>query len=185
MMRNFQDKKIRISKFLSYVLRHDPGKYHLQPGKNGFVSLTEILNLLKKRHKGFTGEELLELVESDPKGRFEIKERRIRARYGHSYDVLPTGEQTDPPEALFHGTSRQNANKILASGLHPMGRKYVHLSLSSSDAYAVGNRHDPEPVVLRILSARAAEEGIKFYKAGSVFLVDHVPAEFIEESGEG
>jgi putative RNA 2'-phosphotransferase len=171
--------RTRLSKFLSYVLRHDPAKYDLRPDKYGFVSITEVLHVLRKRFRNFKEEELFELTRDDTKGRFEVAGRKMRATYGHSYDVIPYALEEAPPEVLYHGTSRENAEIILKEGLRPMDRKYVHLSINTADAHAVGSRHDEDPVILRIMAAEAALAGIKFYREANVFLVEYVPQEFI------
>jgi len=118
-------------------------------------------------------------VENQKKRRFEIKDDKIRALYGHS--VLKISyKESEPPEFLYHGTSRKNVNRILKEGLKPMKRKYVHLSLSREEALEVGKRHDRNPQILLILSKKAYERGIKFYKAGDIYLTEHIPPEFIK-----
>ena len=54
---------VRVSKFLSYVLRHDPFKYDLRPDERGFVPVTEILKVLECRFKHFVSEELQDVIE--------------------------------------------------------------------------------------------------------------------------
>ena len=171
--------RVRVSKFLSYVLRHDPFKYDLRPDERGFVLVTEILKVLECRFKHFVSEELQDVIENDPKGRFEIKDKKIRATYGHSIKVLPASEEVAPPEVLFHGTSQEDAEKILADGLKPMDRQFVHLSLNEDDAYAVGSRHTTDPVILHIMAGEASRDGIKFYRETNVFLAEYIPSNYI------
>jgi len=118
-------------------------------------------------------------VKNQRKRRFEIKNDRIRALYGHS--VLKISyKESEPPEFLYHGTSRKNVKKILKEGLKPMKRRYVHLSLSKEEALKVGKRHDRNPQILLILSKKAYKNRIKFYKAGNVYLSEYIPPEFIK-----
>ncbi|MGB3057577.1 MAG: RNA 2'-phosphotransferase [Candidatus Omnitrophota bacterium] len=172
---------IRLSKFLSYILRHDPGKYGLELDGNGFADLEKVLAVLKGRFKKFQEEELFTLVEKDPKGRFEISRKKIRAAYGHSVEVRPVSGNVEPPEFLYHGTSGDSMDNILAGGLRSMDRQFVHLSMNEKDAYAVGLRHDSEPVILKIMAGQAFADGIEFYKEGNLFLVKEVPTKYMEE----
>ena len=76
---------------MSYLLRHDPGKYSLELDENGFAKLEEVLSVLKTRFKKFQEDDLFKLLEEDPKGRFEISGKKIRATYGHSIKFCTTG----------------------------------------------------------------------------------------------
>jgi putative RNA 2'-phosphotransferase len=180
----FQRDRIRVSKFLSYILRHDPGKYGLLPDKYGFVGIAEVLDALKQRFRTFRDEELFDVLDNDPKGRFEIAGKKIRATYGHSIEVLPFSGEEEPPEVLFHGTSREGSERILKEGLKPMDRKFVHLSISEEDARTVGSRHDEAPVILRIMAGEASRDGIKFYGEANVFLAESIPAKYVVMSDE-
>ena len=173
--------RIKVSKFLSYILRHHPGKYDLAPDKNGFVSLKDVVEALKKRFKGFRDEEIFDLVSKDPKGRFEIKNEKISATYGHSIEVSHEAKERTPPEVLYHGTSPEGSDRILSSGLKPMNRQFVHLSLTESDAYMVGSRHSKTPVILKINALKASQDGIKFYREGNTFLAREIPPEYISK----
>ena len=174
--------RIRLSKFLSYVLRHDPQKYGLKLDQYGNADLERVQDILKKRFREFKKEDLSRLVERDPKGRFEVSGGKIRATYGHSIKVRPKSENTAPPEILYHGTSSESSERILSGGLNPMDRQFVHLSLNEEDAHMVGSRHTDNPVILRVLAAKAYADGIKFFKEGCLYLVKSPPAEYIESN---
>ena len=83
---------------------------------------------------------------------------------------------------MYHGTSKDSVDKILAGGLRPMDRQFVHLSVNEKDAYAVGSRHDTEPVILKIMAGQAFADGIEFYKEGSLFLVKEIPGRYVKEA---
>ena len=174
------DYRIKLSKFLSYILRHDPAKYDLELDEDGSVDLESVLGVLTNRFKNFKKEDLLRLIERDPKGRFEITSGRIRATYGHSIEVRPGSKSVTPPETLYHGTSGESMERILTEGLRPMDRQFVHLSVTKDDAYAVGLRHADKPVILMIMAKKAHSDGIEFFKGGNLFLVKEVPAVYIK-----
>lgn len=161
-------------------MRHAPQAYGLKLDKNGFAELDKVLDILKSRFRKFKREDLLDLVENDPKGRFEITSNKIRATYGHSIEVLPKGRPVVPPEILYHGTSRENAQKILGHGLKPMGRQFVHLSSNQEDGIKVGLRHSKNPVILKIMAKEASASGIEFFKEGALFLAKFIPKDYIK-----
>lgn len=169
-----REARVRLSKRMSYILRHHPEDGGMTPDARGFVPLDALEDAV-----GATREQVLEVVERDPKGRFEVEAGMIRAVYGHSFEVEEPGEPCEPPEALYHGTARRSVDAIMREGLRPMSRQMVHLSATVQDAREVGRRRDPKPVVLTIDTARAGESGISFRRAGEVYLCAGVPPQCI------
>jgi len=173
------ETKVRVSKFMSYVLRHNPGDLKISP--DGFVQLNELISLMQKRYRWLSIGYLKRIVREDEKNRFEIRGDRIRARYGHSIEVS-LGYPVARVKLLYHGTSPEAAEAILEKGLTPMERRKVHLSSTVEDALEVGKRKAERPVILRIYAARARETGVTIEKAtGRLFLADYIPAEFISK----
>ena len=91
------DPIVKISKNLSYLLRHGAVKEGLNIDKDGFVLLSEILAMDFYKTKRVTEKEIREVVESNDKKRFELKTvgdkdgnpvLYIRASQGHSIQVL-------------------------------------------------------------------------------------------------
>ncbi len=172
-----------VSKQMAYLLRHDPSG--LTMDDEGFVDLDELLARLKERWKNLSGPKLREIVEQDPKGRYEISQGRIRALYGHSIDVEPDLPEVNV-DVLYHGTSEKSAERIQEEGLKSQGRRKVHLSAKKADAIEVGRRHTPDPVLLEIKAAEATESGVVFQKASEkVYVTDFVPPEFIASCETG
>ncbi|MEN3044842.1 MAG: RNA 2'-phosphotransferase [Candidatus Hydrothermales bacterium] len=169
-----QDRLLRLSKKLSYILRHDPLKFGINLDSEGFANIDELCEKAK-----INKDEIFELLKKGGKKRFEIKENKIRALYGHSFIKIEY-EEVVPPEILYHGTSRKNLEKILKEGLKPIKRKYVHLSVNKEEALRVGKRHDKNPILLLILSKNAYNSKIKFFKAGDIYLCEYLPPEFIK-----
>lgn len=169
----------RLSKFLSYVLRHNPLKFGIELDKEGFADLDKITELLSAKFPGINKETIIEVVRTSPKKRFEIIGGRIRAVYGHSIEIDLNLPEVEPPEILYHGTSRKAAGQILKSGLRKMTRQFVHLSITDTDAYQVGLRKDSKPVVLEIRARDAYCSGIKFYRSGNLYLTKEIPIGFI------
>ncbi len=173
-------KRELVSKFLSGLLRHFPHSFGLSVDEEGWAKLEDVERVVKERH-GVGRREIELIVRFDPKGRFEIKNGRIRARYGHSIKVrVDWSEGSDIPDVLYHGTHPKNVESILKEGLKPMRRREVHLSETVEDAIEVGRRHHPIPAVLAIDAKRMIEEGFRIRKKGKVYTTDYVPPEYIK-----
>lgn len=169
---------ISKSKFLSLVLRHAPEEIDLTLDKSGWASVEKILS---NRRQPITRDELIEIIDTNPKQRFALSEdgQYIRARQGHSRDVDLGLKPAIPPEKLFHGTSAASCDAILSEGLKPMGRQHVHLSVDVDTARTVGARHG-KPVVLQIAAGPLHQNGQLFYLSeNGVWLTCAIPPDAI------
>ena len=172
----------KVSKFLSFVLRHGPYNYGLSLDKHGLADFDSVCKILKDRFPGLEAEYIKLIIEKDPKKRFQIKEGKIRARYGHSVEVEPLGESKEVADVLYHGTSPKSLDSILKEGIKPGRRKFVHLSLTIEEAWHVGKRKAPKPIILIIDSKRAEKEGLLFWKEENIYLTKEVPPQYISVS---
>jgi len=173
----------KLSKEVSYALRHAPWKYELELDNEGWVSIEQLLMALRLDNQwGLLSEnDLRTMIEVSDKKRHEIFEGKIRALYGHSVPQKILKTVTTPPSILYHGTARHLVERILSEGLQPMARQYVHLSADIETAILVGKRKDSNPVLLRIEAEKASKEGVKFYQGNnSVCLADSIPSMFIK-----
>lgn len=152
-----------VSKFLSYVLRHNPGEIDLTMDQGGWVAIDELLANAPER-LDLDRQLLDQVVAANDKQRFAISpdQRRIRASQGHSIDVDLGLEPRTPPDVLYHGTATRFIDAILADGLQPGSRQHVHLSPDRATARAVGGRHG-KPVVLTVDTAALHAAGQTFY----------------------
>jgi putative RNA 2'-phosphotransferase len=170
----------KLSKFLSYVLRHHPEEYYIELDEEGFAPLKELMEAMINTHHSWAKvEDIEKLISEGEKKRFEIKGDKIRALYGHSVEVKIKNSFC-PKGPLYHGTSPEKLSTIISGGLYPMGRQFVHLSTDKETAYAVGKRHHPQPIVLEIDAEKACKSGIKFFDRGVVVLSEKIPPEFIK-----
>ncbi|MFP4116074.1 MAG: RNA 2'-phosphotransferase [Candidatus Aenigmatarchaeota archaeon] len=171
--------KTAVSKQISYWLRHDPEG--LEMDEEGYVDLDELLEKLRERFPE-VDRELVEEINGEGKRRYEIKDGRMRAIYGHSIEVdlgLPEDEEV---EEVYHGTTSDAAYRILRNGLKPKDRNMVHLSATKDIAEEVGKRRTEDPVILRIGVESAREDGLKFYRAtDEIYLSEEIPPKFIEK----
>ena len=169
----------RISRFLTYLLRHRPTEYPLVFDERGFVEWGDIVKIIQERFYDVTEGQIRAVVTDSEKKRFELREGKMRATYGHSFAVDLSDEAVEPPSELYYGTAPDLAESMLRSGLKPRDRQYVHLSVSAEEAESVARRHGPAPAIIIVDAESAHGEGIRFFQSGPLFLVENVPAKFL------
>jgi putative RNA 2'-phosphotransferase len=173
---------VRISKYLSKHLRHEPERLGLVLTPGGWVPVADLLAAFAGDHFPITREELLEVVTKNDKRRFafDATGTLIRANQGHSTSVDLRLAPADPPALLYHGTGAKNVEAIGREGLKKMARHHVHLSIDVPTAQKVGARHG-KPVVLEVNAAAMRRAGHTFYvSANGVWLTDAVPPEYLQ-----
>ena len=100
-----EKENTRVSKWLSYVLRHKPGEIGIELDKNGWVNVGELTSKLNTQNAQINFEILKHIVETNSKKRFALNDdlNKIRASQGHSIDVELGYTEQQPPEILYHG----------------------------------------------------------------------------------
>ena len=172
----------RTSKFLSLILRHEPERVGLKLDETGWVGVGDLLRAMNRQGTTLTLEQLERIVATSDKQRFAFSDDhvRIRANQGHSVEVDLRYPPRTPPEFLYHGTAKRFLEEIRQEGLRKMGRHDVHLAATTEITLQVGGRHG-KPVLLAIRSGAMHRAGHVFCQsANGVWLVNHVPPEFIE-----
>ena len=175
-------RRVRLSKFLSFVLRHQPEAVGLSLDAAGWVEVDALLRACAEHGRRMSPEDLAEVVRENDKQRFAFSEdgRRIRASQGHSTDVALGYAEAEPPEVLFHGTVARALPSIRDKGLTRMKRHHVHLSPDEATAKSVGGRRG-RPVVLRVRAREMRAAGHVFYRTDNgVWLTEAVPSAFID-----
>jgi putative RNA 2'-phosphotransferase len=171
--------EVKVSKRLSYVLRHRPDSIGLDLADGGWIAIDDLLAALARHGTQISREDLESVVAGNDKRRFTIEGGRIRANQGHSIEVDLALEPVTPPDTLFHGTATRFLDSILRQGLVRGARHHVHLSADGETARQVGSRHG-KPVVLTVASGRMATAGHGFFlSANGVWLTEHVPPAYL------
>jgi len=174
-------RRVRLSKWLSLVLRHKPESVGVALGDGGWIAVKDLLGALSARGERVSRDDLAELVRTSDKQRFAFDDtgERIRANQGHSVAIDLALPEAPPPPWLFHGTPRRFVDAIRKEGLIKGERHHVHLSLDEATAKNVGQRRGVA-VVLHVHADAMAKEGHVFYRsANGVWLTEHVPSRFI------
>ena len=174
---------VRLSRAISHALRHEPWLYELELDDEGWVPVDDLLAALRSERAAWrhvTPAYLEQIIAQSDKRRFELRDGRMRALYGHSTPNKLLKVPASPPATLFHGTSRPALAAIGREGLRPMARQYVHLSADEPTARQVARRRQGEPVILLVRAGEAHRQGIRFYQGNEhVWLADQVPPRFI------
>jgi len=171
----------RMGRTMAAILRH--GKYEPDMDDQGFVDMRDIVAIVRERNprmKWLRTHHLEAMVETDPKGRYQISGSEVRATYGHTIELSLRLPVDNIPETLYYPVSEEECEAILEEGLFPTDRALVHLSRSFKDAVKAGSMRLDEPIILAIDTVGCIDAGIEIGRAAkTVFLCDQVPSEFI------
>ncbi len=179
------DRLTRLSKVVSYALRHRPWEFELELSPDGWAPTDQLLAALRADPdwREVTENDLVAMIEASPRRRHELRDGQIRAYYGHSVAVEAPMDDT-VPECLYHGTAPATLEAILRDGLLPIGRRFVHLGVDPSIARTVGRRKAADPVVLEVDVPAAQLGGTRFHRASrEIVVTDAVPAAYLRVLG--
>ncbi|WUJ79760.1 RNA 2'-phosphotransferase [Streptomyces sp. NBC_00377] len=172
-------RTVKVSKYLSKHLRHQPERVGLTLDEAGWVEIDDLIAASSAHGFPFTRDELDHVVAANDKKRFAVEGTRIRASQGHSVEVDLGLPAATPPSYLYHGTVARHLDAIRAEGLRPMNRHDVHLSPDRETATRVGARRG-RPVVLAVDAAAMHRDGHVFQvSANGVWLTKAVPAAYL------
>ncbi len=173
-----------LGRILTGILRHFPDRYALTIDAQGWVSLPGIVRAISQKHPAYHWlrvQHLVAIAETDAKGRYEVRDDRVRATYGHTLEVEPDLPTENIPDHLYFPVTAEEAAIVLEVGLKPSDRRKVHLSKTAEDARAAGAVRTPEPILLEVDAQQARLDGLVIMRAGkTVFLVNQVPPQYLK-----
>lgn len=179
-----------LGRIMAGILRHFPERFNLDMDEEGFVDIYKLVSAIKRkrgdRMRWLRPTHIIGLVETDPKGRYQVENNHVRATYGHSLQLSMSLPTDQIPERLYFPSTPEEQDNMLEKGLTPEDRTMVHLSKTWDDAYEAGtHREGPDPIILRIDAEQALNNGIIIQRAGkTVFTVEEIPPEFISLADE-
>ena len=177
---------MRVSKFISLILRHKPEVINVKLQPDGYLSCRLLLQGINDKFKcNYTMEDLMRIVKEDDKQRYSFDEYyiNIRANQGHSIDYVDVGlkECIPAPRPLYHGTSDRVKESILENGIKPMSRNYVHLSKDIDTALKVGKRHGGNPIVFEVDTKQMFIDTVPIYVSeNGVYLTKFVDNKYLK-----
>jgi putative RNA 2'-phosphotransferase len=169
----------QLGRLVAGALRHFPDELGLEMDAQGWVDLDRLAHAVKGRRRWANRSLLIALVQSDPKHRYEIRDGKVRARYGHSFPV-----ELDHPEnrlsKLFYGASEEEADRILEIGLKSASQRYVHLSTTPEKAWQVATFRTSNPRIIQTDAEAAQGAGVKMMTVNEDIVVsERIPPQYL------
>jgi 2'-phosphotransferase len=174
----FADKK-KISKTMSWVLRHGINELGLKIDEIGRIPLQTLLELKQIKQTGATEAIVREIVETSDKQRFRLDDINgiwmIGANQGHSKEIgdkINTSKLmekiTKPVELCVHGTYKKFIDSIKKTGLNKMARTHIHLATGyPDDSTVISGARNSANVFIVIDMEKALSDGIEFYRSAN------------------
>lgn len=177
-----EKERINLSKFLAYILRHNPSAVGISLDERGWADMDELIKGINATGRSIDRDLLEQIVREDKKGRYSFNEdkSKIRANQGHSVDVRVEMAECAPPDTLYHGTAKKFLASIKDSGICRRSRRFVHLSGDIKTAFAAGSRYG-EPIVLVIDAKRMVADGYRFWLSiNGVWQSSDIPWKYVK-----
>ncbi|KAJ7889229.1 KptA family-domain-containing protein [Mycena leptocephala] len=170
--------EVRVSKTLSWILRHGAKSEGLAMRPDGYVKVTDLL--ANPKLKTLNLEALQEIVKADAKQRYDLKFEEgteagiwwMKANQGHSIksvklDLQPISSASDIPTGIaVHGTTKEAWESISTQGLSKMKRNHVHMAQGvntfRSSSNTSGMRGSSQ-ILIFVDVQRAIDAGLKFF----------------------
>jgi len=178
------DREVRkLSSILIGILRHFPQQFNVKLDSHGWADIDEVVNAIKNKIDRFywlRKRHVVALALTDEKGRYQLREGKIRATYAHTIEVDLSDLPDADVDALYYPVTEEELEIVLEQGLLPTDRNKVHLSGSIEKAMEAGKTRVENPVILKIDAKKAMEDGIVIKKAGKeVYIADEIDAKYI------
>lgn len=174
-MSRYNDPIVKLSKALSYVLRHGAVKEGIPIQADGYVSVQDLLK--RPQFQNCTLEQIQHVVDNNDKKRFTLtnfgapKGWMIKANQGHSIEVEDLSLQliTDPKDlpVAVHGTDSKSWSLIEKSGgLSRMRRNHIHMAVGlPGDNQVISGMRRSCDVYIFINVPLAMKDGFEFYRS--------------------
>ena len=180
--------QIKISKTLSFILRHNIGKdKEFKCDEHGFVQVSDILLYTKKNKIKCTIDDIINVVNTSEKKRFTIEFRSgefqgyhrflepfIKANQGHSLTVadelnddVTFTQIFEPLEHCIHGTETKYIESIRKNGLNRMKRKHIHFVGEIEKKKQLSGFKSTSDIAIEVDMKQCMDDGIVFYKSAN------------------
>lgn len=166
-----------FAKFLAYILERNPFEFGLIPDKDGYVKIKELIKAIVEED-GWGHIKMSHLDEmnySFPDSPIEISDTMIRAKDQSKYNKPVYAE--DLPKEIFTAIRSKAHFHVSKKGIDSGEAEYVILSSDKMIAEKIGKRRDTKPIILKINTTLAEDEGVFFFSAGeTIYLTKYIPA---------
>ena len=168
---------VRLSKTMSYLLRHRPDAGGLEPDEEGWVPLDDVVRAATRlMHRPVSSEDVYAMLADSEVTRFQVDGPRIRAVREKK---KRRRSRSSPPDILYHATSGDLLARAGETGmLRGTSRRPLYLSTAESSAWRVAHtRFGDDPRVLYVDTTRARRHGVRFYRnrRTGLYTVERLP----------
>ncbi|KAI9500011.1 Protein transport protein Sec24B [Coemansia spiralis] len=192
--------EVRLSKLLTYILRHGATKEGLQLRDDGSISIKDLKTHSRLQSTSF--EQIKHIVDTNDKKRFVLfedtnpkgaKEWYVRATQGHSLAIkrsplVKLTAETLPP-CIVHGTTSGKIPLIKQTGLSRMRRTHIHFASGlPGDKSVISGMRASSDAFIWIDGPKAMEDGIEFYLSENGVILSEglgdsgtIPAKYFKE----
>jgi len=165
----------KISKTMSWILRHGLNELKLNPDELGRIPLDTLLELDQIKNINCSKEIIMEIISNNSKQRFRLDLvngiEMIGANQGHSMEIgkkinndkLMT-KITKPLNLCVHGTYLKCIEEIKKTGLKTMNRTHIHFASDyPNNKKIMSGARTNSNVFIEIDMTKAMGDGIIFY----------------------
>ncbi|MBI2076975.1 MAG: RNA 2'-phosphotransferase [Euryarchaeota archaeon] len=175
----------RIGRIMAGVLRHFPDRFGVTMDGHGWVDLNQFVGAVrqaKPHYHWLRPYHIQAIVETDPKGRYQMDGGMVRATYAHSVEVNLDDLPDANTDELYFPCSEEELDILLEKGLNPTDRKKIHLSGTLEKAVQAGRVKIESPIILAIDAGTATKDGLKIKRAAkTVYIADAVPSKYLKK----
>jgi putative RNA 2'-phosphotransferase len=163
---------------MAFILGHRPDEFGLVPDTGGHITYKELLRAIHEEPGwGHVRQShIVEVLVGKGGPLFEWDENRIRA-IDRRWTLDLENPSPDLPKILYACVRRKAHAHVMEQGLK--SDTFLVLAPDRDRAMRIGQRKDPKPVLLEIMTGPAREEGVPFYSFGDLFLAREVPPRVI------
>ena len=177
-----RDKHKNICRFLTFVLRHKPQVAHLKLDKSGFADIDKVLTAIEKRFKlKMSDIELSDVIRSNASKFFEIKEKKVKATFGHtiilSMDVPDSYEVVMSVPRILYGCVNKNEVWTISQ----KGLQNISVTSGLYDS-SMSLKPTNNSTVVVVDSKKSIKENIKYYfdKKSNQYFCKYIPATYLK-----
>ncbi|KAH7878867.1 KptA family-domain-containing protein [Lentinula edodes] len=164
---------VRLSKTLSWLLRHGAQSEGLTMRADGYVKVIDLLENPKIKSQALDLTGLQQIVNADSKQRYSLVCEDdiwwIKANQGHSIkavklDLKPIFTVEDiPSRTAVHGTTKIAWQSISSQGLSKMTRNHIHLAQGVTGNNVISGMRKSCDILIFIDVPKALAAGITFF----------------------
>jgi 2'-phosphotransferase len=168
---------IKISKTLSYLLRHGAKKEGIIIRKDGYCKVSDILKYVNNQGINLSINIIKQIVSENSKQRFSLINESgvywIRANQGHSNSMNVTVEMIEIKDCkeipiVIHGTNLKAWSLIVKEGLSCMSRQHIHFASGMfGETDVISGMRKNCDIFIYINTVKAMNDGIVFYKSSN------------------